>query len=181
MPGAWPSKWPVVGSRAGSSPPPPAPRSGRWHEDLGAHVTVDPALADDPRTFPGSLREANDGTPVDIVLEMTGGNVFDGSLRALAPSGRLVAYGMAGPVPPKPIHGADLMQKSRTVIGFWPAHCMARPPMMDAAMNDLLPLAAEGSLQPVVGGRYPLANVRDAHQDLLARRSTGKLVLVATR
>ena len=108
---------------------------------------------------------------------MTGGNVFDGSLSALAPFGRLVAYGMAGRVPPKPIQAPSLMGTSRAVIGFWLAHCMARPEMMDAAMNELLPLVAEGALKPVVGGRYPLSAVREAHQDLLARRSTGKLVL----
>jgi NADPH2:quinone reductase len=159
-----------------------SPEKRALAEELGADVTVDPALADDdPRTFTAALREANDGTPVDIVLEMTGGNVFDGSLSALAPFGRLVAYGMAGRVPPKPIQAPALMQKSRAVIGFWLAHCMARPEMMDAAMNDLLPLVAEGELKPVVGGRYPLAAVREAYQDLLSRRSTGKLVLDPTR
>jgi NADPH2:quinone reductase len=147
-------------------------------EELGAHATVDPALAeDDPKQFTGALREANGGKPVDIVLEMTGGNVFDGSLSALAPFGRLVTYGMAGRVPPKPVQAPSLMGTSRAVIGFWLAHCMARPEMMDAAMNDLLPMVADGSLKPVVGGRYPLSAVREAHQDLLARRSTGKLVL----
>jgi NADPH2:quinone reductase len=155
-----------------------SPEKRALAEELGAHVTVDPALADDdPTTFTAALREANDGKPVDIVLEMTGGNVFDGSLSALAPFGRLVAYGMAGRVPPKPIQAPTLMQKSRGVIGFWLAHCMARPEMMDAAMNELLPLVAEGALKPVVGGRYPLAAVREAYQDLLSRRSTGKLVL----
>jgi NADPH2:quinone reductase len=54
---------------------------------------------------------------------------------------------------------------------------MARPQMMDAAMNELLPMVAAGELTPVVGGRYPMAAVREAHEDLLARRSTGKLVL----
>ena len=109
---------------------------------------------------------------------MTGGNVFDGSLSALAPFGRLVAYGMAGRAAAEAGPGrASLMQKSRAVIGFWLAHCMARPQMMDAAMNELLPMVAEGALKPVVGGRYPLSAVREAHQDLLARRSTGKLVL----
>jgi NADPH2:quinone reductase len=54
---------------------------------------------------------------------------------------------------------------------------MARPEMLDVAMNDLLPLVAEGALKPVVGGRYPLSAVREAYQDLLSRRSTGKLVL----
>src|SRR4029450_9416968 len=66
-------------------------------EELGAHATVAPALADDdPKQFTGALREANGGKPVDIVLEMTGGNVFDGSLSALAPFGRLGGAGAAG-------------------------------------------------------------------------------------
>ncbi|HZB20715.1 MAG TPA: NADPH:quinone oxidoreductase family protein [Blastococcus sp.] len=147
-------------------------------EELGADATVDPALAeDDPKNFTAALREANGGKRVDIVLEMTGGKVFDGSMSALAPFGRLAAYGMAGRVPPKPVQAPSLMGTSRGVIGFWLAHCMARPAMMDAAMHDLLPMVAEGALKPVVGGRYPLADVRKAHEDLLARRSTGKLVL----
>jgi NADPH:quinone reductase len=49
--------------------------------------------------------------------------------------------------------------------------------MLDDAMAELLPLVADGALRPVIGGRYPLSAVREAHQDLLARRSTGKLVL----
>src|SRR5215213_5249820 len=147
-------------------------------EELGADATVDPALAeDDPKAFTAALREANGGKRVDIVLEMTGGKVFDGAMSALAPFGRLAAYGMAGRVPPKPVQPPSLMGTSRAVIGFWLAHCMARPAMMDAAMNDLLPMVAEGALKPVVGPRYPLADVRKAHEDLLARRSTGKLVL----
>ena len=159
-----------------------SPEKRALAEELGAHATVDPALAtDDPKQFTGALREANGGKPVDIVLEMTGGNVFDGSLSALAPFGRLVAYGQAGRTQPKPINAGPLMQKSRAVIGFWLAHCMARPEMLDAAMGELLPLVAEGSLKPVVGGRYPMAAVREAHQDLLARRSTGKLVLDPSR
>jgi NADPH:quinone reductase len=84
-------------------------------------------------------------------------------------------------VPPKPIQAPSLMGTSRGVIGFWLAHCMTRPQMMDAAMNELLPMVAEGSLKPVVGGRYPLSGVREAHEALLGRRSTGKLVLDPTR
>src|SRR3954462_9918013 len=158
-----------------------SPEKRALAEELGAHATVDPALADDdPKAFTAALREANGGRKVDIVLEMTGGHVLDGSLSALAPFGRLVAYGMAGRVPPKPVQAPSLMGTSRAVIGFWLAHCMARPEMMDAAMNDLLPMVAEGALRPVGGGRYPLADVRTAHEDLLARRSTGKPVLDVT-
>ncbi|TKJ30279.1 NADPH:quinone oxidoreductase family protein [Blastococcus sp. CCUG 61487] len=151
-------------------------------EELGAHVTVDPALADDdPKQFAAALREANGGKPVDVVLEMTGGNVFSGSLSALAPFGRLVTYGMAARQETPPVPPGLLMGKSRAVIGFWLAHCMARPDMLDAAMTDLLAMTADGSLKPVAGARYPLSNVRDAHQDLLARRTTGKLVLDPTK
>ncbi|WP_347057167.1 NADPH:quinone oxidoreductase family protein [Blastococcus sp. HT6-30] len=151
-------------------------------EDLGAHATVDPALADeDPKQFTAALREANGGKPVDIVLEMTGGNVFAGSLSALAPFGRLVTYGMAARQRTHSVPPGMLLQKSRAVIGFWLAHCMLRPQMMDAAMTDLLQQVADGQLHPVIGGRYPLSAVAEAHEDLLARRTTGKLVLDPSR
>ena len=151
-------------------------------EGLGADASVDPALADDdPKTFTAALREANGGKPVDVVLEMTGGNVFTGSLSALAPFGRLVTYGMAARQETRPVAPGALMQRSRAVVGFWLAHCMGRPEMLDAAMGELLPLVAEGELRPVGGGRYPMTAVREAHQDLLARRTTGKLALDPTR
>jgi NADPH2:quinone reductase len=159
-----------------------SPEKRALAEELGADATVDPALADDdPKTFAAALREANGGSRVDVVLEMTGGNVFDGSFSALAPFGRLVAYGMAGRRPPRPVQAPALMGTSRAVIGFWLAHCMGRPSMMDDAMTELLPLVADGALKPVGGGRYPLTAVREAHQDLLARRTTGKLVLDPSR
>ena len=159
-----------------------SPEKRALAEGLGADATVDPALADDdPKTFTAALREANGGNKVDVVLEMTGGSVLDGSLSALAPFGRLVAYGMAGREAPKPVNVPSLMGTSRAVIGFWLAHCMSRPEMMDAAMEELLPMVDEGVLRPVGGGRYPMSAVREAHQDLLARRTTGKLVLDPSR
>jgi NADPH2:quinone reductase len=48
-------------------------------------------------------------------------------------------------------------------------------------MADLLPMVTDGSLKPVSGGRYPLTAVREAHQDLRARRTSGKLTLDPNR
>ena len=159
-----------------------SPEKRALTEELGADASVDPALADDdPKAFTAALREANGGRPVDVVLEMTGGNVFAGSLSALAPFGRVVTYGMAARQETATVPPGMLLQKSRAVVGFWLAHCMARPAMLDDAMAELLPLVADGALSPVVGGRYPLSAVREAHQDLLARRTTGKLVLDPSR
>ena len=50
--------------------------------------------------------------------------------------------------------------------------------MMAAAVDDLLALLAAGDLRAVIGGRYALADVADAHRALLDRSSTGKLVVL---
>ena len=34
-----------------------------------------------------------------------------------------------------------------------------------------------GELEPVIGGTYPLEDARRAHEEIRARRTTGKLVL----
>ena len=143
---------------------------------LGADAALDP----DGPDLKSALEEANGGRKVDVVLEMTGGPVFDASLAALAPFGRLVTYGMAGRVPPQPVEAGKLVSRSRAVIGFWLAHCMTRPTMMSEPMAELLSMVGDGSLRPVVGAEYPLSEASRAHEDLRARRTTGKLLLEPT-
>ena len=146
--------------------------------DLGADVAVDAGAATgDPDDLRDALLEANGGHPVDIVLEMTGGRVFDASLAALAPFGRLVTYGMASRVPPTPVAAGRLMASSRAVVGFWLVHALRLPGGLRPAMEELLDLHRVGRLRALDGGRYPLAEARRAHEDLAARRTVGKLVL----
>jgi NADPH2:quinone reductase len=140
--------------------------------DLGADVAIDARAPD----MKAAIEEANQGK-VDIVLEMVGGSTFDGSLQALAPFGRLVFFGMAGRERPEPVDPGMLLQRSRSVIGFWLAHCMSRPQMLAEPVRELLDMVGSGELRPVVGGTYPLSQARQAHEDMLARRTTGKLVL----
>jgi NADPH2:quinone reductase len=142
--------------------------------DLGADVAVDSTVAD----LTVALKEANGGKGVDIVLEMTGGPVFDQSLAALAPFGRLATYGLASREQPKPIQPANLMAHSTAVVGFWLAHTARRPAMLAMAVTDLFELILAGKLSPVIGGSYRLDEVADAHRALLSRGTTGKLVLV---
>lgn len=144
---------------------------------LGADAAVDPNAED----LVAALKDANGGAKVDIVLEMTGGPVFDASLAALAPFGRLATFGLASRTPPSPIHAGALMAKSQGVIGFWLAHCMGRPEMLREAMDDLLALTAKGELKPVVGAEYALSEVAEAHRSLLDRSSVGKLILDPSR
>ena len=140
--------------------------------DLGADVAIDARAPD----MKAAIEEANGGK-VDVVLEMVGGPTFDGSLAALAPFGRVVFFGMAGRERPQAVDPAALMQRSRAVVGFWLAHCMSRPAMLAEPIAELLGLVAAGDLRPVVGGTYPLSQARQAHEDMLARKTTGKLLL----
>ncbi|HTR71534.1 MAG TPA: NADPH:quinone oxidoreductase family protein [Mycobacteriales bacterium] len=140
---------------------------------LGADTAVDAGAED----LTAALRSANDGNPVDVVLEMVGGPTFDASLAALAPRGRLATYGMAGRVPPTPVDPLALMHGSRAVVGFWLVHFLTGPSMVAEPLNQMFAMIAAGTLSPVVGATYPLADARQAHEDLRARRSIGKLVL----
>lgn len=145
---------------------------------LAVEHGADLAIEADPETLRDKLIEANDGRKADVVLEMTGGPVFDESLRTLAPFGRLVVFGQAGRVAAKPVDPVKLMATSRAVIGFWLGHCFASPAeLIGAPLRELFDLATDGRLRAVTGGEYPLSEAYRAHEDLRARRTVGKLLL----
>jgi NADPH2:quinone reductase len=140
--------------------------------ELGADAAVD-VNADD---LSDRLIEANGGERVDVVLEMAGGAVFDASLAALAPFGRVVTYGIASRQPNEVSTGA-LMRRSQAVVGFWLMHALRDRAMVDEPLRDLFERVAKGSLRVVEGATYGLSEARKAHEDLQARRTTGKLLL----
>ena len=144
--------------------------------ELGADAAVDPETED----LKGALIEANEGRPVDVVLEMSGGRVFDQCAEALAPFGRIVAYGIASREQ-NTVETGRLMRKSRSVVGFWLMHCLGRRDMMEEPLRDLFDRAARGELVPQVGATYALSDVRQAHEDLQGRRTSGKLLLDPSR
>jgi NADPH2:quinone reductase len=140
--------------------------------ELGADAAVDVTDPD----LGARLREANGGKRVDVVLEMAGGRVFDASLDVLAPFGRLVTYGIASHEPNQVATGA-LMHGSKAVIGFWLVHALRRPELVGPPLQKLFAHVAAGSLRVVEGATYPLSEARRAHEDMQARRTTGKLLL----
>ncbi|WP_022926819.1 quinone oxidoreductase family protein [Patulibacter americanus] len=141
--------------------------------DLGADVAVDP----DPEGLTERLGEANGGRGVDVVIDMSGGPVFEASLRALAPFGRIVVCGIAGKEQNE-VRTGHLLRHSRSVIGFWLFHTLEDPERrFRAPLLDLFERAARGEVRVHVGGRWPLAEAGEAHRALVERRTTGKLVL----
>jgi NADPH2:quinone reductase len=89
--------------------------------ELGADAAVDYTAGD----LADLLRDANGGKRVDVVLEMAGGRVFDASLEALAPFGRLVTYGAASRER-NSVPSGVLMHGSKAVVGFWLVRCSTR-------------------------------------------------------
>ncbi|MCD6015166.1 MAG: Alcohol dehydrogenase zinc-binding domain protein [Solirubrobacterales bacterium] len=139
---------------------------------LGADATVDSRAAE----LKQAILEANEGRPVDAVLEMTGGETFEACLRALAPFGRHVVFGIASREQNE-VDTGHLLRHSRAVIGFWLMHLIPHRDEVAAMIADLLGAVASGELEVIVGEVYPLSEARRAHEDLAARRTAGKLLL----
>jgi NADPH:quinone reductase len=140
--------------------------------ELGADAAVD----SDPEGLKERLIEANAGEPVDVVFEIAGGRVFDESIEALAPFGRIVVNGIATKEQNE-VRTGRLLRKSWSVVGFWLMHCLGRRDLLEEPLADLFERAARGELRAQLGTTYPLSQVRRAHEDLAGRRTQGKLLL----
>jgi NADPH2:quinone reductase len=141
-------------------------------EGLGADACIDSRAED----LGAAIREANGGERVDAVLHMSGGEAFDAELGVLAPLGRMVVFGIASREQCD-VSTATLLRGSKAVIGFWLVHLLARRDLAAPMIGELLGAVASGDLEVTIGGVYPLSEAARAHEDLIARRSTGKLLL----
>jgi NADPH2:quinone reductase len=145
-------------------------------ESLGADATVDSRSAG----LTEAILEANGGERVDAVLHMSGGDAFDAELSALAPLGRMAVFGIASREQ-RDVSTAALLRGSKAVIGFWLVHLLARRDLAAPMIGELLGAVAAGELKVTVGGVYPLSEAARAHEDIISRRTTGKLLLDPSR
>jgi NADPH:quinone reductase len=127
---------------------------------------------------PARVRELTGGKGVAAVFDSVGATTFDASLAAVRRRGIVVLFGAAsGPVPP--VDPQRLNQAGSVYL--------TRPKLFDyvATREELTARAAavyaavaDGTLDVRVAHRYPLDSARAAHEDLQARRTTGKLLLL---
>jgi NADPH2:quinone reductase len=138
---------------------------------LGADAVINYSTED----LTDRVRALTGGAGADVILEPVGGEVFNRSLAALAPSGRLATFGQASGQPGV-VDTARLMRRNASIIGFWLA--VLPPRMIAEGVQALAAWLAEGKLQIVVGATYPLENAAQAQRDMEQRRTRGKLALV---
>ncbi|MET0766023.1 MAG: NADPH:quinone oxidoreductase family protein [Aeromicrobium sp.] len=114
---------------------------------------------------------------VDIVVDPVGGDRFTDSLRCLDDDGRLLVIGFtAGDIPSVKVN--RLLLNNISVVGVgWGAYVMKRPGHIATEWAALEPFLADGTMRPVVGPSFPLADAAQALLTLDERRATGKVLL----
>ena len=143
--------------------------------ELALACGADAAVDGSPEGLAARLVDAVGGEP-DVVLDAIGGEVFEESLEALAPFGRMVTYGVSGGKT-NSVGTRKLMKRSQALVGFWLADCYGKPEMLGPPLAECFQLASSGRLRPLTGESYPLSGAARAQEDLAGRRTTGKLVL----
>jgi NADPH2:quinone reductase len=128
--------------------------------------------------FAERVKELTDGVGADVVYDGVGAATFDESLTALRPRGDMVLFGAASgrvpPFDPMRLEGGGSLYLTRPSI----RHYTAKHEELLERAAEVFAWIADGKLDVRIGGRYPLAEARRAHEDLGARRTTGKLLLL---
>lgn len=147
------------------------PEKAELARGAGADEVVDYA------DFAAAARKFTDGRGVDVVYDGVGATTFDQGLDALRPRGLMALFGAAsGPVPafdPQILNRKGSLFLTRPTLVHYTRD---REELLERA-GDILGLVGEGRLDVRIGSRYPLDQAAQAHIDLQARRTTGKLLL----
>lgn len=128
--------------------------------------------------FPAVVREVTGGRGADVVFDGVGKETFDASLSVLRPRGTMVLYGgSSGQVPPfdlQRLNSGGSLYVTRPTL----AHYTADRTELLWRAGDIFERIAKAGLHVRVGAEYALADARRAHEDLAARRTTGKVLLI---
>jgi NADPH2:quinone reductase len=139
----------------------------------GADAVLDPAA----ESVKEAARAWAGRTGVDVVVDPVGGELAEPSLRALGDSGRYLVIGFAAAIPTIALN--QVLLRNRNVIGIdWGIWAMQHPDDQRALLGSLLEMVAGGSIDPVRPVEYPLDEVAGALEDLLGRRTVGKIALI---
>lgn len=132
---------------------------------LGAHEVVVSARGED---FSGAVRDLTSGAGVEVILDNVGTPLFTGMRRSLAVNGRWVLIGqLTGDF--VPFNPAQLFLRNQSMLSV----CSTSR----AQLEDSLALIARGSIRPIIGGVFPLSEIREVHERLERGDVTGRMVV----
>ena len=123
------------------------------------------------------VKELTNGKGVDIIYDPVGGHFSELALRAIAWKGRHLVIGFAnGEIPKIPINLTLL--KGASIVGvFWGAFAQKQPKESLENIKQLLTWFAKGELKPHIDKTYSLKNAPKALEDMMHRKTKGKIVI----
>ena len=123
------------------------------------------------------VKQLTAGAGADVVFDPVGGGAFEVALRSVARGGRMLVVGFAGGTVQQ-IPANILLVKNVTVIGYyWGGLRVLEPELMRRSFDEALAWYAAGRLNPHVSHTFDLGEAAAALDMLMARKSTGKVVL----
>jgi NADPH:quinone reductase len=128
--------------------------------------------------FEAETKRLTGGKGVDVVYDSVGKTTFEKGLNLLRPRGMMVLFGgSSGAV--APFDPLVLTQKgsiflTRPSLG----HYTITPQELQQRAGAVFGMIREGRLKLRIEHVYPLAEAQQAHRDLEARNTTGKLLLL---
>ncbi|HKD81147.1 MAG TPA: quinone oxidoreductase [Candidatus Angelobacter sp.] len=128
--------------------------------------------------FEAETKRLTDGKGVHVVYDGVGQATFEKGLNVLRPRGHMVLFGgSSGAV--APVNPITLMQKgSLTLTRPSLMHYVATREELEQRSSDVFNMISAGKLNLRIGHVYKLEEAQQAHRDLEARKTTGKILLV---
>lgn len=145
---------------------------------LARNAGADEVILYAEQDFEAEIKRLTGGKGVDVVYDGVGKATFDKDLNVLRPRGYLVLFGAAsGPVPP---FDPNILSQKGSLFLTRPTlvtHIAARADLEKRA-SDVMNMITAGELKLRIEHTYPLKDAAQAHRDLEARKTTGKLLLI---
>lgn len=128
--------------------------------------------------FAERAREITGGDGVPAIYDGVGKTTFYEGLKAIRPFGRMILYGASSgqpdPLPPMLLARSGSLYLQRPTLNTY----IRTPELLRNRAQKVFELIGQGKLDVRIGARYPLARARQAHEDLEARKTTGKILLL---
>ena len=145
---------------------------------LAREAGADEVILYSHQDFEVETKRLTEGKGVHVIYDGVGKTTFDKDLNVLRPRGYLVLFGASsGHVPP--FDPAKLAQKGSLYITRPTlVHYMVTHEELQQRATDVLTMIANGKVKLRIEHIYPLQEAQQAHRDLEARKTTGKLLLI---
>jgi len=154
-----------------------AAASSKEKLELCKKYGADQVINYDTEDLKGKIKELTNGKGVDVVYDPVGGRYSEPALRGMTWEGRYLVVGFAaGDIPNIPLNLALL--KGCAIVGvFWGSFAMKTPDKNMQNTMQLMQWYGAGKLKPHIHKIYPLAEAKNALDDIIKREVRGKAVI----